>query len=147
MAPKGRCRGGMPKSIYVIAILGLGGCIALSLMMKNLVEEKGDRDAHPMAREVQELFGGRLEGNVDLQWEERDGIRFAVLTITPAAGSPRERLAKDMAQYVWRRLAVEERPERFEVECLGRRDGTREIISVPLPAALRGGRASPRPRR
>ncbi len=128
----------MPKNITVIAIMGLVGCLAMSMIMHYMLKTQQEHDVHPVVREVQELFGARLEGPAALKIEDRGGQKVAVLTISPVVGLSRGRLAKDVGQYVWRRLVDEPRPQLMEVVCMDPLGGGSEVFPVPAPYVNRG---------
>ncbi len=128
----------MPKNITVIAIMGLVGCLAMSMIMHYMLKTQQEHDVHPVVREVQELFGARLEGPAALKIEDRGGRRVAVLTLSPVTGLSKSRLAKDVGQYVWRRLVDEPRPQSLEVVCLDPLGGGYEVFPVPEPYVNRG---------
>ncbi len=135
-------RRGMPRNVSIIAITGLAACLVMSLIMQYFLKSQQENDRNPVAQEVQELFGGRLELGTSLKFEDRDGLRVAVLTVTPIVGLSKARLAKDMGQYVWRRLVGEERPDRLEVLCLDPLGGEIEVFPIAAPY-MRG--TSPKP--
>ena len=54
----------MSKSIYVLAGLGLLGCLALGLIMQHLLRVQVDRDRSEIAIELQEMCGNQLDGPV-----------------------------------------------------------------------------------
>ncbi len=123
----------MPRSVTIIAITGLAACLVMSMIMHYFLKTQQESTRNPVAQEVQELFGGRLELGTSLQYEDRDGLRVAVLTVTPILGLSKGRLAKDLGQYTWRRLVGEDRPDKLEVRCLDTLGGEADVFPIAAP--------------
>ena len=136
----------MPRSFTIIAITGLAACLVMSMIMHYFLKTQEENSGNPVAQEVQELFGGRLELGTSLNYEDRDGARVAVLTVTPILGLSKGRLAKDIGQYTWRRLVGEDRPDQLEVRCLDSLGGEAEVFPIAAPY-MRGNspRLDPKP--
>ena len=110
--------------------------------MHYLLKSQDEQDTPPVVLEVQELFGARFEGPAALKVEKRDGQKVAVLTISPVTGLSKGRLAKDVGQYVWRRLVDEDRPDSLEVICRDPLGGEDELFPVAAPY-VNGRRTEP----
>ena len=110
----------MSKSLYVVAAMGLIGCVALSFMMHHLLGVKTERSRSPLAIELQELLDSNLDGTVEVSTLDVDG-EFTMLVRLPArAGVPRDQLAKSTTDILWRRAPVwKETPERLRIEVGG----------------------------
>ena len=80
--PEEPMRRGMPRNVSIIAITGLAACLVMSLIMQHFLKSQKENDRNPVAQEVQELFGGRLELGTSLKFEDRDGLRVAVIRVT-----------------------------------------------------------------
>jgi hypothetical protein len=85
-----------------IFALGVGGCLALGLMMQHLLRVSQERNQPAIVREVNRVFGARIDGEARLRYLRRQEGAIAQLTISPLlVGSSRE-LARDVGQFVWR---------------------------------------------
>ena len=68
----------------IILCFGFGACIALSLMMKHVVQVKAKKDVHPALADLHLMFDIQLQRRPKLAIEERDGRRVAILTMNPS---------------------------------------------------------------
>lgn len=141
----------MTKSIYVVAGIGLFGCVAMSFMMQHLLGVHGERNRSPVAIELQEMLGDSLRGPVDVSTHEVDGERTMVVKLPVRDSVPIDSFAKSATDLLWRRSPRwQDVPEKLRLEVSGpggapvvvdsRPPGVRRLrIDTPRPARPQAG--------
>lgn len=92
--------GPVRKSLFVIAGLGLGGCLALGFMMRQVLEVRDELQRSPFALVLEQEFGSRLVEPAVVREERSDGhlrlharlVVFAGLRKSPIVELAGERL-------------------------------------------------------
>jgi hypothetical protein len=131
------------KSIYAVAGLGLGSCLLLSLMMQHLLELRTEREKSPLALEIQDQFGGRLVGPVDVVITEGERRRIDV-RLRILAGLDKRRFGRTVGEQVWRSvLGTRHEPSEIVVLVGDEDDGPIESVAVSKPELARRGNAAP----
>lgn len=76
--------------------------MVLGLMMQHLLRVSQERNQPPVLRDVNRMYGARLDGEAKLRYVRREEGTIAEISINPLlAGGSRE-LAREIGQFVWR---------------------------------------------
>lgn len=130
----------MTKSIYVVAGIGLFGCVALSFLMQHLLEVQGERSRSPVAIELQEMLADNLRGPVEVSTHEVDGERTMVVRMPAREGVPLDLFAKSATDLLWRRSPNwKEVPEKLRLEVDA--PGATAVVLDSRPPGVRRTRA------
>lgn len=108
----------MSKSIYVLAGLGLFGCIALGLMMQHLLRVQVDRDQSEIALELEEMCGNQFDGPAIVELLSGASAVTMLVKVRARPGVELEKFARSASSLVWRTAYRHEQvPDhlRFEV--------------------------------
>lgn len=128
----------MGRPHVAIAVLGLGSCLALALVMKTALNMSSDKEIPQAVVEIREQFGRQLAGPPSYYVEDTLQGPFGYLLVKPLLNSGAERLALSLGQYLWRCCAEESGLVALVVTCdLGM--GRLERFQVNHPR--RSGRA------
>jgi hypothetical protein len=111
------------RTNWILAVMGLAACVALSSMMKQALRVHTDRNPVPAARAVDAAFRSELAGRAGFRTETRGPERFGFLSLEPAEGVHVPRLVERAGEQAWLtlgrggvgRLFVTVSADRFEV--------------------------------
>lgn len=124
----------MSKGNWVIVILGLAGCLTLSLSMRYVLDARQQVMVDPIIRELTEVFGNRLRGTSEFVVEQRDEQAVGVLTIRPRLEGPSRRLALAIGNFVWREYGQSGRFRVLEVITCDRQENSSQRFQIPRVA-------------
>ena len=101
--PSGRKRRNsrVSKSPVVIAVIGIGGCVALSLMMRTALNIRHEQERDPLEHRLETHFGRRLTAPVRVSTEERDGKSRLVVELCVIAGLRKDRIVETAGRLAW----------------------------------------------
>lgn len=96
----------MGKTNLIILIIGISACFVLSLLMQHVVKVKKNQDVHPVAKEINNIFGRRLDGKPTFELKQltkgaKEKGTLAVLTISPKLPVAANSLVRSTGEYVW----------------------------------------------
>jgi len=97
----------MGRSNAVILVLGLGTCLALSLLLRTGLKLSAEKGIPPVVVEIREQFGRQLESAPTFRVEATPRGAVGYLQVRPLLNSGAERLALSLGQYLWRCCARE----------------------------------------
>lgn len=92
----------MSKSIYVLAGLGLFGCIALGLMMQHLLRVQVERGQSAIAVELQEMCGHQFEGPAIVELQSEASALTMVVKVRARPGVALDKFARSASALTWR---------------------------------------------
>lgn len=121
----------MSKGNWAIVILGLAGCLALSLSMRHVLNVRQQMQADPIIRDLLEIFGGRLRGAAEFAVEQRGEQVVGVLTIRPRLEGPSRRLALSIGNFIWREYGQSGRFRALEIITCGRQGNPSHRFPIP----------------
>ena len=126
----------MVRSLVAIGAIGLGGGIALSLMMRWSLEVQSEMARDPLETAIEERLGRRLVAPVRVDRAEQDGL--VTVRMSVVAGLRKQRLARTAGWVVWQHMRGSKTVLR-EVRALVGDDGEGSIleVTVPRPVAWR----------
>lgn len=124
------------KSLYVIAGLGLTGCVVMSMMMQHVLKVKGDKDVPAAAKDLQDLYGSRLSDYCTIDVDETPDRTIVAVGVHAQGGMGTPRLARSIGEFVWRRYAVRQVVDEVIVT-LHEPGREAQEISVPAPLLAR----------
>jgi hypothetical protein len=125
----------MSKGNWVIVILGLAGCLALSLSMRHVLNVRQQVQVDPIIRDLTEIFGERLRGASEFAVEQRGEQAVGVLTIRPRLQGPSRRLALSIGNFIWREYGQSGRFRALEVIVCGRQGDPSHRFPIPRLAS------------
>lgn len=123
----------MGKGNWIIATLGLAGCLVLSMFMRHALSAHKQAQADPVIEDLVELFGGRLQGTPEFAVEQRVGKPVGVLVMTPRLAAAGRHLAFLLGNFVWGEYGDTGRFDALEVVIRGHRDGPGLRFRIPRP--------------
>jgi hypothetical protein len=123
------------KSPLVIAALGVGACVALSLMMQQLTSFEADRGVAPYLAAVERKFADRLVGPLRLREELAAGQPRLVVQARLRDGLEPARLAEELGAEVWRH-AVLAGSKAASLRIVVRPATERTAVAPPLAAVV-----------
>ena len=125
----------MSKGHWVIVILGLAGCLALSLSMRHVLNVRQQVRTDPIIRDLMEIFGGRLRAAPEFAVEQRGEQAVGVLTIRPRLEGPSRRLALLIGNFTWREYGQSGRFRALEIITCGRQGNPSHRFPIPRLAS------------
>jgi hypothetical protein len=122
------------KSPIVIAVIGLAGCVAMSLMMRHLLSAHQEQSREPLELALERRFSGRLAGPARVLERVANGRMSLVLELRVLAGMRKDRFVDKAGLMAWeyRRGCVDE-PHEVEVIITDDGDGEPMAATVPRP--------------
>ncbi len=130
----------MRKSIFVIGGLGLGGCLALSLGLRELLAVQQERQRSPLASLLEGHFSRRLVGRVHVQWVDANGRQQLEARLAVFSGLRKEPIAEAAGELLWLNAANHgRRPDSVVVRVEDDDGGVPFVMDVParLPSMPR----------
>ncbi|MCA8976501.1 MAG: hypothetical protein KDC98_17405 [Planctomycetes bacterium] len=128
----------MSKSILAIGAIGLGGCVVLSVLLRQALEAQGQALASPIAKGLEQQFGRRLAGPVRVSTESEQGRSRIAVRMCVLAGLQKERIATEAGLFVWNRThGTEGAPDQVVVTVFDDGDGLTTTRTVPRPSHMR----------
>ena len=126
----------MSKSILAIAGIGLAGCILLSVMMQQLVEQKKVRDVERPLATFEVQHRDQLVAPLAVHEETFGAVARLVVTARVATAVDRPAFAASIAAAAWQQLRDD--PLVHEVHVTVRDAGGRQphTLVVPRPASM-----------
>lgn len=124
------------KSILAIVGLGIGGCLLLSLMMKQLMQHQAVKQQVASPPVLAAAFGKQLVGPLSVREEHEGGAVRLVVHGRVAAKQDKLALATAIGAEVWKRVGGEMQPSEVKVT-LRDADGSApvtQIVARPAPA-------------
>lgn len=92
------------RTPLTILALGLGACLALGLMMQHLLRVSKERNQPPVVREINRVYGARMDGEARMRFVRRPDAVVAEITFTPLVVGGARDLAREIGQFVWRNV-------------------------------------------
>ena len=128
----------MAKSPVVIAVMGIGACAALSLLMQQALRARQESRVDPLQRDVERQFARQLVGGVSVREDQVDGRRQIAVEVAVIAGLRKEPIADAIGALVWEKSRETERVPDEVVVAVGD-DGEGRILTraVRRPLHLR----------
>jgi len=126
------------RANYILLAFGLAAILIMSMIMKNLLRMQQDHKVSPVARELLSSYGARMCADPVVKIETKAGQVEAKVTVRPLAGVNEPRFAREVGEFVWRRIGVEERLGSVVVRTVDELDGHAVEHSVPPPFFMRG---------
>jgi len=123
----------MGKANWIIIALGLGSCLALSMLMRHALTVREKARVDPVVRDLADVYGGRLHGPVRFAVHRRGGKAVGVLAFTPRLPASSRHLAFLLGDFVWREYGDAGRFRALEVVACGRRAGEELRFRIPRP--------------
>ena len=124
---------GVGRTNLILLAIGLGGAVALMLLMQTAMEARDDRRPD-LPREIRAVLGTRLTARPRVETSGAGtGTRITVRIEVVAGADPR-RLATDAGHAVWRRRREVETPAEVVVEV---RVVDREPVRLLVPPPWR----------
>ncbi|MCR9246062.1 MAG: hypothetical protein NXI31_13605 [bacterium] len=137
----------MSKSPAIIATLGLGGCVALSLVMRTALEAQQEQQRHPLEHAFEREFDRRLAAPVEVSERRVGGRRRLVVELCIHAGLRKDRVLRSAGRSAWSHFsgtsAADGAPAEIEIVVTddGIGDTVAEVFPPPRPAGpVPGGR-------
>jgi len=120
------------KSPAVIGAIGFAGCVALSLMLREVLEVQTKESRDPLELALESHFSARLAGRARVSERVAEGRLTLVLELRVLAGLQKRRLVMAAGRLAWQhRSGTEEQPH--EVEVIVTDDGDGESMSATVP--------------
>lgn len=134
----------MAKSPFVVLGIGVAGCLALALMLRQVVDLRGERERSPYAALLEQRFAAELEGPVRVRIVKVAGRTCCRVQVAVGDGVDGKRLAEQLGAEVWlATMRGGEAPDDVAVELTNRRWGQPLVASVPRPRLGAPERALP----
>lgn len=127
-------KGSVSKTVLAIVGIGIGGCLLLSLMMKQLVQHQVARQEAPLVPGLMKIFGKQLAGPLATREEFEGASLRLVVHGRVAPQQDKQALAAAIGNEVWQRLA--ETPPTEVCVTLRDADGTAplsQVVARPSP--------------
>lgn len=136
------------KSLLAIAGLGLGGCVLLSVLMKQVVAIDAEQRQLPFLPALQARFGAQLDGALRVKEESTDGATRWLVNARVRDGVDAVRLAPAIGAELWLhagRAGSAASEARIVLRC---EDGSPAVsLVVPRPGPGRAASVPPLPPR
>lgn len=126
------------RANYILLAFGLAAILIMSLIMKNLLRMQQDHKVSPVARELLAGFGARMCADPVVKIETKDGQVAAKVTVRPLAGVNEPKFAREVGEFVWRRIGFAERLSSVVVCTVDELDARTVEHPVPQPFLMRG---------
>ncbi|MBZ0153773.1 MAG: hypothetical protein K8J09_19775 [Planctomycetes bacterium] len=134
----------MAKSPFVVLGIGVAGCLALALMLRQVVDLRGVRERSPYAALLEQRFAAELEGPVRVRIVKVAGRTCCRVFVAVGDGVDGKRLAEQLGTEVWlATMRGGEAPDDVAVELTSPRWGQPLVASVPRPRLGAPERALP----
>lgn len=122
------------KSPFVVLGIGVAGCLALALMLRQVVDLRGQRERSPYAVLLQQRFAAELDGPVRVRVVKVAGRTSCRVLAAVGDGVDGKRLAEAIGAEVWlATMRSGEAPDDVAVELSNARWGQPLVASVPRP--------------
>ncbi len=122
-------RASVGRTNLILLVIGLGGVVALMLMMQSAMQARSERGGADLAREISLALGTRLLAAPRIVVDEVDPQRIGVHLDVVAGADPR-RLAAEAGHMVWRIRTGDQAPREVIVEV---RVVDREPLRLRIP--------------
>lgn len=90
------------RTNMILLAMGVLSMVALSMMMQYVMGVRQERAGDPLAQELMQNYGSRLEQQPRLVHRGEDGNRRVIVEIHPIVGIQRRLLAMQIGEHVWR---------------------------------------------
>lgn len=124
----------MSKSPAVIAAIGISGCLALSLVMREFLEVQHELERDPIALELEARFPRRLIRPVRVSSQEKEGRLVVYVDLKVIAGLRKDRFVGPAGRVAWDlRLGDENEPDEVIVRVTDDGEGKTLTAIAPRP--------------
>lgn len=124
----------MAKSLWAIGVIGVGGCVFLSLLLHEALDTHTRMKRNPLAPALERHFGERLVEPARVETEVEDGKSRIFVRLCAIAGLRKERIARTAGRIVWERTRGSDRvPDEVVVAVSDEDDGVVTSVTVPPP--------------
>lgn len=115
--------------------------LVLSLLMQHLLKTAEERKRSPMVQELTMAFGERFDGEPDVKLlEDAHGARGAEVRVRPLIELGERSLAREVGEFVWRRIGEKQQLSFVHVVAETWTDGPEQRYDVPCPFVGVGAR-------
>jgi hypothetical protein len=128
----------MTKSLVAIGTIGLGGCLLLSLFMRQALVLRQEVAAHPLQRELAERYARRLVDPPRVEVVDVDGRRRWAIGLRVYAGLRKDRVVEEVGELAWAQARlVDDPPAEVTVAVADDGDGAVVRREIPRPRGWR----------
>jgi len=120
------------KSALIIAMLGIAGCLLLSLVMKQALEIDVERRQLPFQPALAARFGPQLTGPLQVREESTDGGLWLLASGCVRDGVAAEPLARAIGADLWLH-ALRGGSRATAARVVLRGEGSSQLVSIPVP--------------